>query len=78
VAHSLAMSMAEWHLDKADRCARSAKHASDARPRANLEIERILWLQIAEQIDKGPKSSASLALPLVAVSEAGGNHGDQS
>jgi hypothetical protein len=74
------MSMAEWHLDKAERCARSAKHAPDARPRANLEIERILWVQIAEQIEKEarPKSSASLALPLVAVTEAGGNHGDQS
>jgi hypothetical protein len=45
------MSLAAWYLHKADQCARLAKNAIEPRKRFDLETERKLWLQIAEQIE---------------------------
>ena len=45
------MSLAAWYYHKADQCARLAKDAIEPRKRSDFEIERKLWLQIAEQIE---------------------------
>jgi hypothetical protein len=46
------MSLAAWYYHKADQCARLAKDANERRKRADFEIERKLWLQIAEEIER--------------------------
>jgi hypothetical protein len=45
------MSLAAWYHHKADQCARLAKDAIEPRKRSDFEIERKLWLEIAEQIE---------------------------
>jgi hypothetical protein len=45
------MSLAAWYHHKADQCARLANDAGEPRKRFDLEAERKLWLQIAEQIE---------------------------
>jgi hypothetical protein len=46
------MSLAAWYYQKADQCARLAHEAGEPRKRSDFEIERKLWLQIAEQIER--------------------------
>ena len=46
------MSLAAWYLHKADQCARLANEAVEPRKRSDFEIERKLWLQIADQIER--------------------------
>jgi hypothetical protein len=46
------MSLAAWYYHKADQCARLVHETVEPRKRFDFEIERKLWLQIAEQIER--------------------------
>jgi hypothetical protein len=45
------MSLAHWYHQKAAQCLRRAKEASDPGQRADLEIERLAWLEFAANIE---------------------------
>jgi hypothetical protein len=46
------MSMTEWYVHKAQKCAEMAKDATDPAYRARFETEARLWLEIAADIEK--------------------------
>jgi hypothetical protein len=44
------MSQVDWYVHKAEQCARLAASASNSSQRSKFETERVLWLEIAEQV----------------------------
>ena len=54
------MSLADWYHHKADQCAQLANDATAPRKCASYQHEQKLWLQMAEQIEKGEKNRPDL------------------
>ena len=46
------MSMPEWYVHKAQKCAQMAKDATDTDERTRFETEARLWLEIAADIER--------------------------